>query len=86
MGRVLPIVQGWRLTPAHRPMAGKIYVGPVEILSGPLKFPITAIQIMVFGSRLWDFGVVGPVEKKVSFHACSLKLYMSPLLCTAYLL
>ena len=27
---------------------------------------------MGFGSRLWDLGVVGPVDKKVSFHACML--------------
>ena len=27
-------------------LAGKFYVGPVEILNGLVKFPITAIQIM----------------------------------------
>ena len=55
---------------AGKKWAGKKYVGPVEIVSEPLKFPIAAIQIMVLGSRLWDLDVVGPVEKKVSFHAC----------------
>ena len=34
------------------PMAGKFYVGPVENLSGRVKFPITSIQIMGFGTRL----------------------------------
>ena len=50
-------------------MAGKFYAGPVEILSGVVKCPITSIQIMGFESRLWDLGVVGQVDKEVSFHA-----------------
>ena len=25
---------------------------------------------MGFGNRLWDLGVVGPVDKTVGFHAC----------------
>ena len=29
-----------------------------------VTFPITSIQIMGFRSRLWDFGVVGLVDKK----------------------
>ena len=52
-------------------MAGKFYVGPVDIMSGPVKFPITSILFIGFGSRLWDFGDVGPVNKKVSFHVNS---------------
>ena len=50
--------------------AGKCYVGLVENLSGLVKCPITLIQIMEFGNRLWDLGAVGPVEKTVSFHPC----------------
>ena len=48
-----------------------VNVGPVEILSGLVKFPIISIQIMGFESRLWDFGVIGPVDKTVSFHVCT---------------
>ena len=61
--------QGWKLALAHRPGPSKFYVGPVEILSGLVKCPITSIQSIGFGSRLWDLVVVGPVDKKVSFHA-----------------
>ena len=57
------IMQGWKLAPARKPMAGESYVGPVEILSWLVKFPIISIQIVEFGSRLWDLGVVRPVEK-----------------------
>ena len=57
---------GWKRTPARRPLAGKNYVGPVELLSWLVKFHITAIQIMRFGSRLCDLGVVGPVETKLA--------------------
>ena len=39
-------LQGWKLAPARRPMAGKVYIGPVQILSGLVKCPITSIQIM----------------------------------------
>ena len=53
-------------------MAGIFYVGPVDILSRLVKFPITSIQIMGFGSRLWDLGVVEPVDEKVSFLACGM--------------
>ena len=35
-------------------MADTFYVGPVDILSGLVKFPITSIE---FCYRLWDFGV-----------------------------
>ena len=62
------------LAPAHLPMSGKFYVGPCgnfASLSWLVKGPIhTSIQIMGFGSKLWDFQGVGPVDKKVSFHAC----------------
>ena len=52
------------------PTAGKFYVGPVEILNGIVKFPIASIQFMGIWSRLWDFEVAGPVNKKVSLHVC----------------
>ena len=42
-------------------MTSKFYFGPVEILSGLVKFPITSIPIFFY--RLWDLGVVGPVVK-----------------------
>ena len=48
---------------------GKFYVGLVEILSGLVKFTITSIQIMGFGSRLWNLQFVGPVDKNISCHA-----------------
>ena len=54
-------MQGWKLALACRHRAGKCCVGLV-------KFPITSIQIMGFGSRLWDLSVL--VDKKVSFHTC----------------
>ena len=34
--------------------ASKVYVGPVEILSGLVKFPITSIQISGLGA---DYGI-----------------------------
>ena len=46
----LIIMQGRKLAPARWPRAGKLYVGPVEILSRQVKSPITSIQIMEFGS------------------------------------
>ena len=54
-------------------MARKIYVGLVEILCGLVNFPITSKQIREFGIRLWDLGVLGPVNNKVSFHAVYLQ-------------
>ena len=46
-------------------MAGKFYVGPVEIMSGLVKVPITSIQILGFGNRFWDFlGFVRPVRQE----------------------
>ena len=45
-------------------MAGKFYVGPVEMLNGLVKCPITSIQIVVLGSRLWDLEVVGAGRQK----------------------
>ena len=46
------------MEPSTGPQANKLYVGPVENLSGPVTFCITSIQIMGFGSRLWDLGAV----------------------------
>ena len=53
-------LQGWKLAPAHQPMAGYFYVGPVEILSGLVKFTITSIEMMGFVSCTDD-------REKVSF-------------------
>ena len=58
--------QGWKLAPAHQPMASTFYIGPVGILSGLVKCPpIPSLQIMGFGSCR-----AGPVDKKVGFDAC----------------
>ena len=43
-------------------MAGKFYVGPVEIFEWASKISYS-IQIMGFERRLWDLGVVEPVDK-----------------------
>ena len=45
-----------------RSVASEFYVGPIEILSGLVQFPITLIKNLGFRSRLWDLGVVGPVD------------------------
>ena len=53
--------QGWKLALACQPMAGKYYIGPVENLSRLVKIPITSNTD--HGIRMWDLGVVGPVDK-----------------------
>ena len=37
----LTMIRGWKLALAHWPLDGKFYVGPVEMLSGLVKCPIT---------------------------------------------
>ena len=75
---------GMEATTSPSAVAGKFYVGPVEILSELVKFPITCTGLQYslwdFGSRLRDFVVVGPVDKKVSFHSCELEKIMWMLL------
>ena len=65
--------------PPPHGLASKYYAGPVEILCGQVKFPINSIQIMGFGSRLWDLGIIGPVDKTVGFHAWII-MYLANLL------
>ena len=60
---------GWKLAPARQSVAGEFYVGPVNILSGLVQFPITSIQFITFESRFGNLGVVRPVDRKISFHA-----------------
>ena len=46
-------------------MDGKFYAGPAEVLSELEKSPITSIlQIVGYGSRLWDLGVVRDKKQK----------------------
>ena len=53
-------------------MAGKFYVGLVEILSGLVKVPVTPIQMFY---RVWDWGVVRLVDKqKLAFRMQSINV------------
>ena len=65
----LLFLQGWKLSPA---CGQSILCWASRNFEWASKIPITCtlIQIIGFGSRLWDLGVIGPVDKKISFHAC----------------
>ena len=45
-------MQDWKLAPACRFMAGKVYVGPVDVLSGLVKCPIMAFVSCRAGRQL----------------------------------
>ena len=71
------VTTGMEASSSPTARASKFYVGPVHILSGLVKFPITSTQIMGPGSRLWGLDiVVRPVDKKVSLHVCGNIIYL----------